>query len=113
MDLKISDNRIYVENEDGKMIAEIDFPEVRPGVVNIVHTEVDKCLEGQGIAGKLTQAAADEIRRTGRKAELSCSYAIKWFAKHEDMQDLLDDPEEEAKKAALLAGPACGINRRP
>jgi len=53
----------------------LDHPEVRPGVVNLMHTEVDPSLGGQGIAGKITQAVADRLREKGLKAELSCSYS--------------------------------------
>ena len=98
-----------MENEDGQMIAEIDFPEQREGVVNITHTFVDDCLRGQGIAGKITQAAADQLREEGRKAVLSCSYAIRWFGSRPEYADVLLDPEKEAGAAQELAGPACGI----
>ncbi len=104
-------NRIYLKDETGKRLAEIDFPEVRPGVVVITHTEVDPSLGGKGIAGELTKAAAEQLRADGRKAVLSCSYAIRWFSKHPEYSDILDDPEAEAQKAAQLAGPACGIRR--
>ena len=79
--------------------------------MNIVHTEVDPSLGGQGIAGKITQAVAEELREKGLKAELTCSYAIQWFAKHPELDHLLIDPEEERKRAAELAGDACGIPR--
>ena len=111
MDFQREQGTIFLEDENGRKIAEINFPEVRPGVVNIVHTEVDPSLGGQGIAGKLTKEAAEQIRREGKKAVLTCSYAIRWFQKHPEYQDLLEDPEAEAQKAQELAGPACGIRR--
>ena len=52
-----------------------------------------------------------QSRREGKKAILTCSYAIRWFRMHPEYQDLLEDPEEEAGKAQMLAGPACGIRR--
>ena len=58
-------NRIYLKDETGKRLAEIDFPEVRPGVVVITHTEVDPSLGGKGIAGELTKAAAEPLRADG------------------------------------------------
>ena len=82
MEFKSDQAKTWLEDENGKQIALLDHPEVRPGVVNIVHTEVDPSLGGQGIAGKITQAVAEELREKGLKAELSCSYAIRWFAKH-------------------------------
>ena len=111
MDFKSNSSRIWLEDENGKVVALLDYPEVSPGVVNFAHTEVDPSLGGQGIAAKITEAAAQILRREGRKAELSCSYSIRWFSKHPEYADVLVNPEEEAVKAAVLAGPACGIRR--
>ena len=111
MEFRSDKNRTWLEDENGRQIALLDHPEVRPGVVNLAHTEVDPSLGGQGIAGKITQAVADSLRDRGLKAELSCSYSIKWFSKHPEYADVLEDPEGEALKAQALAGPACGIRR--
>ena len=67
MDFKSNDKKMWLEDETGKVIALLDYPEVAPGVVNFAHTEVDPSLGGQGIAGKITQAAADRLRREGRR----------------------------------------------
>ena len=106
---KTDGQKTWLEDESGKQIALLNHAEVRPGVVNFSHTEVDASLQGQGIAGKITKFAADRLREDGRKAELSCSYSIRWFSKHPDYADVLADPDAEAKKAQMLAGPACGI----
>ena len=111
MDFKTEKDKTWLEDESGKQVALLDHPEVREGVVCLTHTEVDPSLGGQGIAGKITQFVADKLREEGRKAELSCSYSIKWFDKHPEYADLLMDPEAEAKRAAELAGPACGIKQ--
>lgn len=76
-------NRIYMKNDAGETIAEITFPETAPGVFTIDHTIVDSSLQGQGIAGKLVQAAVDEIKSRGGKVEATCSYAVKWLEKHQ------------------------------
>lgn len=89
MELKKESNRIYLENPEGKTIAEITFLERDNGVVEIDHTLVDDSLRGQGIAGKLVQQAADQLRAEGKKAVVTCSYAMKWFQKHPEYQDLL------------------------
>lgn len=76
-------NRIYMNNEAGEVIAEVTFPETAPGVFTIDHTIVDPCLQGQGVAGKLVQAAVDEIKLRGGRVEATCSYAVKWLEKHQ------------------------------
>ena len=111
MEFKSNDKKMWLEDENGKVVALLDYPEVAPGVVNFAHTEVDPSLGGQGIAGKITEAAAERLRREGLKAELSCSYSIKWFSKHPEYADVLADPDMEKQKAEMLAGPACGQRR--
>lgn len=73
--------RIYAEDEKGKVIAEIVFPEVRSGVCEIMHTYVDASLRGRGIAGKLMTLAVAAIKRDGKTVTASCSYAVKWLSR--------------------------------
>ena len=73
--------RIYAEDEKGKVIAEIVFPEVRSGVCEIMHTYVDASLRGRGIAGKLMTLAVAAIEREGKTVTASCSYAVKWLSR--------------------------------
>lgn len=111
MNFKSTKYCTWLEDENGKRIAVLEYPEVKPGIVNLTHTEVDPSMSGQGIAGKITEHVANLLREDGRKAELSCSYAIKWFQKHPEYADVLADPEAEAEKIKNLGGPACGIKR--
>ena len=111
MEFRSNDRKIWLEDENGNETAVLDYPAAGPGVVNFAHTEVSPSLGGQGVASKITQAAADRLREKGLKAVLSCSYSIKWFSKHPEYADVLENPEEEAQKARALAGPACGVKR--
>ena len=79
MEFKKEDNRIFQTDENGKVIAEVTFPETEPGVCTIDHTFVDDSLRGQGVAGKLVQAAVDEITGKGAEVRATCSYAVKWL----------------------------------
>ena len=72
--------RFYMEDENGKLIAEITFPETEPGVFTIDHTFVDSSLRGQGIASKLVQAAVDTIHCQGGKVKATCPYAENWLS---------------------------------
>ncbi len=90
MEFKHEINRIYVNNEQGAIIAEVTFPDVKEGVVNINHTFVDDSLRGQGIAGKLMVEAAEQLRKENKKAILTCPYAIGWFGKNHGYEDILE-----------------------
>jgi len=82
MTLNYEPNRIYLDNEDGKLIAEVTFPMIRSDLVDVTRTFVDKSLRGQGIADKLMAALANKLGGEGKKAYCSCPYAERWFAKH-------------------------------
>lgn len=89
MEFQRENGRIYAER-DGKLIAEITFPEEN-GVAVIDHTFVDDSLRGQGVAGRLVRAAADQIRSENKKARAVCTYARAWFDRHPEETDLLAD----------------------
>ena len=74
-------NRIYANDESGKVIAEITFP-AKDGVATIDHTFVDESLRGQGVAGKLMEAAVAKISIDGNKIAATCFYAVAWLGKH-------------------------------
>lgn len=93
-------DRIYANDEKGRLVAEITFPKVN-GVPVIDHTFVDDSLRGQGIAGKLVRAALDQLR-TEKAPEIraTCSYVQVWAERH---------PEE----GIIPEGPmACQVNGR-
>ncbi|MDR3226032.1 MAG: N-acetyltransferase [Clostridiales Family XIII bacterium] len=82
-------NWIFQKGADGNVIAEVTFPNLREGVVVINHTYVDDSLRGQGIAGKLVESAYDAIKADGKKAVLTCPYAVKWFSDRPDKSDII------------------------
>ena len=92
MEFVTEGNAVRYVDDAGTKLAEVTFPEVELGVVQIDHTFVDESLRGQGIAGQLLERAADAIEAAGLHAVPTCSYAIRWFDTH---------PE----RAGLLAGP--------
>lgn len=89
MEFRYESSRIFVEDGNGRPIAEVTFPETDPGIRDFNHTFVDDSLRGQGIAAKLVKAAAEKAREDGKKVRPSCSYAVKWFEKNPDYADLL------------------------
>lgn len=109
-DFTISKEKIYLKDENDNIIAYVDFPEFEEGKVEVTHTVVDPSLRGQGVAGILMELLAKELKKRNAKAELTCSYAVKWFNKHKEFSDCLIDPDAEEKKALDMAGnEACGI----
>ena len=74
---------------DGKTVAaRIDF--TRSGdIVNINHTGTESEYRGQGLAGRLTEYALDEIAAAGLKVKAVCPYTVKYFAEHPEREGLL------------------------
>ena len=93
MQFQETDGRIWAEDQAGNLVAEITFPETRPGVADIDHTFVDASLRGQGAAGRLVEAAVAQLRRRDMKAVPTCSYAQRWFQDHPEQGDLLADSQ--------------------
>ena len=87
MEFQREPGRIYAE-EEGRVIAEVTFPD-RDGAADIDHPFVDDTLRGQGVAGQLLRAAADQIRAEGKRARATGSYAEIWFERHPEEADLL------------------------
>ena len=74
--------RIYSLSPQGELLAEITFPLMYDNVYCINHTYVDNSLRGMGVAGKLMEAALDQIRKNGGVVTATCSYAVDWLDKH-------------------------------
>jgi len=90
MELIHEPNRIYGLDEHGTLLAEITFPEDGPSIVNIDHTFVSPALRGQGVADQLVRTAAQQLRSEGKRARLTCSYAVQWFSRHPEFSEVLD-----------------------
>ncbi len=82
-------DRIFAQDDSGKLLAEIRFPSIEDGVVNFSSTFVDPSLCGQGVGEQLVQAAIAKIKERGMKAVMTCSYVKAWFSKHPEEGDLL------------------------
>lgn len=70
------------KDDNGRILAEITFPENEPGVYTIDHTYVSDDLRGQGIADKLVRMAVDQIHEQGGEVRATCSYASVWLKKN-------------------------------
>lgn len=50
--------------------------------LDVIHTFVPSPLEGKGVAAALVEAAYDFASHNGLKAAATCSYAVRWLARH-------------------------------
>lgn len=73
---------IKSKDDNGRILAEVTFPEYEPGIYTIDHTYVSDELRGQGIADELVQMAVDQIHEQGGEIRATCSYASMWLRNH-------------------------------
>lgn len=103
MDFEHEDGRYFLQDESGKLIAEINYPPIDGGKsVVITHTYVDPSLRGRGVAGQLIAQVVAEARAKGFTIEPVCTYARYAFAKHTEYADVLRPvkPEEAVESKA-------------
>lgn len=96
-------NEIYVLNESGNKIIRATFPflENETKVVNVNHTYVTNDLRGQGIASKLMDEVYNYAKEQGYTLVASCPYAVAWFKKNKDKQDIINR-EIEVSEACVI-----------
>ena len=78
MEIREGHNKFYINDEQGKQIAEIVFVPTGENLAIIEHTDVDESLKGQGIGKQLVAKLWKKMRREKRKIIPLCP-----FAKHE------------------------------
>ena len=83
MMFKQEPGRFYINEESGKMIAEITYKYIGEYIA-ATHTFVDPVLRGQGIAQKLVDEVVRRSRSEGKKIDPVCPYVKNLFEK--DMQ---------------------------
>lgn len=89
MDIKTKEGLIFIGSEDDPK-AYISYT-LDDDVMQINHTVVKRELEGQGIAGRLTDKAVEVAKEHSWKVRPICSYAVRYFEKHDELSDLLVD----------------------
>lgn len=89
MDLIYEENRIYAKDQDGLLLAEVTFPYRDDLRVDINHVYVDESLRGQGVAQNLMLEAYNYLKAKNLLIVAKCPYAISWFKKHEEYQDIV------------------------
>ena len=55
----------------------------------ILHVEAEPHLRGTGASGRFMQTLADHARTEGIKLTPRCGYAVAWFKRHREYEDLL------------------------
>jgi predicted GNAT family acetyltransferase len=91
MDLRVVDNPEEQRYELwlGATLAGLIDYRSEPGVVLLVHTEVDQAFEGQGLGGRLVAGALDDLRARGLQLVPLCPFVRSYLRRHREYADLV------------------------
>lgn len=76
----------FEETENGHLVF-ADY-RIRDGHYHLTHVEADPALRGTGAAPRLMEAIVAHARAHGLKLVPRCSYAVLWFGRHKQAQDV-------------------------
>jgi predicted GNAT family acetyltransferase len=60
-----------------------------PGVLELVHTDVDPKWEGKGVGAALVKGALDDVRARGLKVRPFCPFVTAYLRRHPEYEDLV------------------------
>ena len=90
-DVVVRDNPAELRYEalrDGQLVGLIRY-RTEPGVVVLVHTEVDEAVEGSGVGSELVHGALDDIRARGLRLVPVCPFVGAFLRRHPEDADLV------------------------
>lgn len=78
----------YEALREGELVGEIRYVS-EPGVVVLVHTEVEPSEKGSGLGSLVVRYALDDIRRRGLHVVPFCPFVAAYIKRHPDYSDLV------------------------
>jgi predicted GNAT family acetyltransferase len=68
----------------------------RPGLLALIHTEIDEAFEGRGLGGTLVAATLDSARERGLAVLPFCPFVNDYILRHPEYTDLVPADQREA-----------------
>ncbi|MDX6477017.1 MAG: uncharacterized protein QOH95_2528 [Gaiellaceae bacterium] len=82
-------DELRYEIEDGGEVAGFIAYRREPGLLDLVHTDVDPKWEGQGVGAQLVRGALDDLRARGLKVRPTCPFVRAYIRRHPEYDDLV------------------------
>lgn len=99
--ISIADNtgkERYEVRTGGELAGFLQY-QLRRGLIELVHTEIDEEFEGQGIGSRLISFALDDARQRGLAVLPFCPFVNDYIQRHRQYAGLV--PEERHKDFGL------------
>lgn len=78
----------YEALRDDRLVGLVRY-RLEPGVVVLVHTEVDEAVEGTGVGSQLVRGALDDLRARGLRLVPLCPFVAAYLRRHPEYADLV------------------------
>jgi uncharacterized protein len=78
----------YEIEADGEVAGFLMY-RIEPGVLELVHTDVDPHFEGKGVGAALVQGVLDDVRARGLKVRPCCPFVAAYIRRHPEYEDLV------------------------
>jgi predicted GNAT family acetyltransferase len=97
MDTTVRDNAAEERYEvavDGEVGGFLQYHS-RPGLIALVHTEIDERMEGKGLGGTLAAGVLDDARERGLAVLPFCPFVNRYIERHAEYRDLVPEGYRE------------------
>jgi predicted GNAT family acetyltransferase len=82
-------NELRYEIEEDGDVAGFLMYRIEPGVLELVHTDVDPKWEGKGVGAALVKGALDDVRARGLKVRPYCPFVAAYIRRHPEYEDIV------------------------
>ena len=65
---------------------------VQPGLITVLHTEIDPAFEGRGVGSAFVRALLDDVRARGAKVLPICPFVRAFLERHPEYAELVWKP---------------------
>ncbi len=76
----------------GSELAGFTTYHAQPGLLTVLHTEIERPFEGQGIGSELIRRVLDDIRAKGARVLPVCPFVLAFLERHPQYMDLVWKP---------------------
>jgi uncharacterized protein len=80
----------YEADLDGQIAGFVTY-RARPGLIALIHTEVDPAFEGQGVGSTLIGQTLDDARARHLAVLPFCPFVLAYIQRHTEYVDLVPD----------------------